>query len=65
MPRARSHSLYYGRPSDPHPYRTYRTEELLRDIASPSCDDATRAALQAEVDRRAARAASRKPRISR
>jgi hypothetical protein len=45
-------STFYGKPVSQNAFPGYTTNELLRDLSSPSLDDAARAKIEAEVARR-------------
>jgi hypothetical protein len=55
----RSNSLYYGSIPSINAFPTYATADLLRDLESPSLDNATCARIEAEIARRSAKRAAR------
>lgn len=50
----KARSLYYARPVSANAFPAFTTEELLRDLCSPSLDVGTRAKIEAEITRRRA-----------
>lgn len=60
-----THSLYYGRPVSANAFRGYSDNELYDDLEAASIDPATKAAIEAELERRVAnRTRSRRRRES-
>jgi hypothetical protein len=56
-----SRSSYYGSSVSANAFPGYTTAELVRDLGSSSLDDATRAKLETEIERRMTKSPKHSP----